>query len=65
MKSISDTFGTIHAIISALPGEVKAGIVGGYIAILRGLERTTLHIDICLYFGISHERASDEIFVER
>lgn len=26
MKSISDTFKTIHAIISALPGEVKAAL---------------------------------------
>ena len=62
MKSISDTFETIHAIISALPGEVKAAIVGGYAAILHGLERTTLDVDICLYSGISHERVSDETF---
>lgn len=62
MKSISDTFATIRAIISVLPGDVQAALVGGYAAILHGLERTTLDVDLCLYSSISSNRAPDALF---
>lgn len=62
MKSISDTFATIRAIISALSGDVKAALVGGYTVILHGLERTILDVDLCLYSGISSNRAPDALF---
>jgi hypothetical protein len=42
-----------------LPGDVKAALVGGYAAILHGLERTILDVDLCLYSGISSNRAPD------
>lgn len=62
MKSISDTFEIIRAIISGLPGEVKAALVGGYAAILHGLERTTLDVDVCLYSNILQGGTPEELF---
>lgn len=49
MKSIKDTFETIRDIINALPVNVDIALIGGYAAVLHGIERTTLDVDVCLY----------------
>lgn len=62
MKSISDTLGTIRDIISALPVKTEIALVGGYAAILQGVERTTLDVDVCLYADVLRSADMKEFF---
>lgn len=61
MKSIEDTFGIIQDIIKALPIDFEVALVGGYAAILHGVERTTLDIDFCVHYGRDHSSRTDEV----
>jgi len=64
MKSIHDTLKIIRDITSALPDKVYIALTGGYAAILHGVERTTIDIDVCVYsdlIGSSDSRAFFEI----
>jgi hypothetical protein len=63
MKSIKDTFETIHGIINALPVKVDMAVVGGYAVILHGVERTTLDVDFCLYSDLIRTSGTDAFFV--
>jgi hypothetical protein len=63
MKSIKDTFETIHGIINALPVKVDMAVVGGYAVILHGVERTTLDVDFCLYSDVIRTSGTDAFFV--
>jgi hypothetical protein len=62
MKSIGDTLGTIRDIISALPVKTEVALVGGYAAILQGVERTTLDVDVCLYADVLRSAGTKEFF---
>src|SRR3990172_6358478 len=54
MKSIEDTLKIIHDIIKAFPANINIALVGGYAAVLHGIERTTLDIDFCVYSNVIH-----------
>lgn len=54
MKSIEDTLKIIHGIIKAFPANINIALVGGYAAVLHGIERTTLDIDFCVYSNVIH-----------
>ncbi len=62
MKSIEDTLGIIHGIIRSFPGEIDIALVGGYAAVLHGVERTTLDIDFCVYSGIIRSSNTDQFY---
>jgi hypothetical protein len=49
MKSIEDTLKIIQDIIKKFPGDVEIALIGGYAAVLHGIERTTLDIDFCIH----------------
>jgi len=52
MKSIEDTLKTIEDIIKTIPANIEVALIGGFAAILHGVERTTLDIDFCVYSSI-------------
>ncbi len=52
MKSIEDTLKIIQDIIKKFPTDVEIALIGGYAAILHGVERTTLDIDFCIYSSV-------------
>ena len=54
MKSIKDTFGIIQDIIKRFPADMEIALVGGYAAVLHGVERTTLDVDFCVYSSLLH-----------
>ena len=54
MKSIEDTLKIIQDIIKNFPGDLEMALIGGYAAVLHGVERTTLDIDFCVYSDIIH-----------
>jgi len=62
MKSTEDTFGIIQDIIKALPIDLEIALVGGYAAILHGVERTTLDIDFCIHYRTTDSDSTDEIY---
>jgi len=62
MKSIEDTFGIIQDIIKGLPIDLEVALVGGYAAVLHGVERTTLDIDFCIHSHITHSSRTDQIY---
>ena len=45
MKSIEDTLKIIQDIIKKFPVDIDIALIGGYAAVLHGVERTTLDID--------------------
>ena len=49
MKSIDDTLKIIRDITSALPIKIDIVLIGGMAAILHGVERTTIDLDLCVY----------------
>jgi len=50
MKSIEDTLNIIQDIIKNFPGDLEMALIGGYAAVLHGVERTTLDMDfLCLF----------------
>ena len=52
MKSIENTLKIIQDIIRNFPGDLAIALIGGYAAVLHGVERTTLDIDFCVYSDI-------------
>ena len=52
MRSIEDTLKIIQDIIKAFPIDIEIALIGGYAAVLHGVERTTLDIDFCVYSSI-------------
>ena len=62
MKSIKDTLKIIRDITNALPVKVDIALVGGYAAIVHGVERTTIDVDFCVYSNSIHETNSSEFF---
>ncbi|MCC7203151.1 MAG: nucleotidyl transferase AbiEii/AbiGii toxin family protein [Nitrospirae bacterium] len=54
MKSIEDTLKIIQDIIKNFPADIDIALIGGYAAVLHGVERTTLDIDFCVYSNIIH-----------
>jgi len=62
MKSIEDTLKIIHDIIRAFPANINIALVGGYAAVLHGIERTTLDIDFCVYSEIIHSSGNSVDF---
>ena len=54
MKSIENTLKIIQDIIKNFPGDLEMALIGGYAAVLHGVERTTLDIDFCVYSDIIH-----------
>ncbi len=62
MKSIDDTLKIIQGIMRSFPGEIDIALVGGYAAVLHGVERTTLDIDFCVYSGIIHSSNTDQFY---
>lgn len=49
MKSIENTLATIRDIFLTLPIDIELALIGGYAAVLHGVERTTLDIDFCAF----------------
>jgi hypothetical protein len=67
MKSIAATLEIIRDITSALPDKVEAALIGGHGAILHGVERTTLDVDLCVWsegLGRSGSSAFFEVLKE-
>lgn len=62
MKYIEDTLKIIHDIIKTLPTDVDIALVGGYAAVLHGVERTTLDIDFCIYSSVIHSSGDPNNF---
>ena len=62
MKSIEDTLKIIQDIIKNFPGDLAVALIGGYSAVLHGVERTTLDIDFCVYSDIIHSSKDSAVF---
>jgi hypothetical protein len=62
MKSIHDTLKIIRDITNALPDKVFIALTGGYAAILHGVERTTIDIDVCVYSDLIDSSDSRAFF---
>jgi len=58
MKSIEDTLRIIQDIIKKFPGDAEIALIGGYAAVLHGIERTTLDIDFCIHSSTSSKDSS-------
>lgn len=54
MRSIKDTLEIIQDIIKKFPTDIDITLIGGYAAVLHGVERTTLDIDFCVYSSVIH-----------
>ena len=52
MKSIEDTLKIIQDITRRFPADIDIALIGGYAAVLHGVERTTLDIDFCVYSSV-------------
>ena len=63
MKSIKDTLKIIQDIIKKFPADIDIALIGGYAAVLHGVERTTLDIDFCVYSNIIHSKRDPSDFV--
>ena len=64
MKSIVATLETIRDITSALPEKVDTALIGGHGAILHGVERTTLDVDLCVWSEGLKQSGSPAFFKE-
>ena len=64
MKSIEDTLKIIQDIIKNFPGDLAIALIGGYAAVLHGVERTTLDIDFCVYSDIIHSSKDSAVFFD-
>jgi len=64
MKSIEDTLKIIQDIIKKFPADIDIALIGGYAAVLHGVERTTLDIDFCVYSNIIHSTRDPSDFVK-
>ena len=62
MKSIHDTLKIIRDITNAIPDKVYLALAGGYAAVLHGVERTTLDIDVCVYSDLIRSSDSKGFF---
>jgi hypothetical protein len=62
MKSIDDTLEIIRDITSALPVKINIALAGGYAAILHGVERTTIDVDLCVYSDVIFESNTASFF---
>lgn len=61
MRSIKDTLEIIQDIIKKFPTDIDIALIGGYAAVLHGVERTTLDIDFCVYSSVirsSHDSSN-------
>lgn len=63
MKSIEDTLKIIQDIIKQFPADIDIALIGGYAAVLHGVERTTLDIDFCVYSNIIHSTKDPSDFI--
>jgi len=64
MKSIVATLEIIRDITSALPEKVDTALIGGHGAILHGVERTTLDVDLCVWSEGLRRSGSPAFFEE-
>ena len=64
MKSIEDTLKIIQDITKKFPADIDIALIGGYAAVLHGVERTTLDIDFCVYSNIIHSTRDSSDFVK-
>lgn len=64
MKSIEDTLKIIQDIIKKFPADIDIALIGGYAAVLHGIERTTLDIDFCVYSNIIHSAKDADDFYQ-
>lgn len=62
MKSIEDTLKIIQDIIKRFPADLDIALIGGYAAVLYGVERTTLDIDFCVYSSAIHSSGDSADF---
>ena len=62
MKSIHDTLKIIRDTTNAIPDKVYLALAGGYAAVLHGVERTTLDIDVCVYSDLIRSSDSKGFF---
>ena len=62
MKSIEDTLKIIQDIIKNFQGDLAVALIGGYAAVLHGVDRTTLDIDFCVYSDIIHTSKGSAVF---
>src|SRR3990172_1399066 len=64
MKSIEDTLKIIHDIIKNFQGDLAVALIGGYAAVLHGVDRTTLDMDFCVYSDIIHSSKDSSVFFD-
>jgi hypothetical protein len=62
MRSIEDTLKIIQDIIKRFPADLDIALIGGYAAVLYGVERTTLDIDFCVYSSDIHSSGDSADF---
>ncbi|MBM4135261.1 MAG: hypothetical protein FJ241_00315 [Nitrospira sp.] len=62
MRSIEDTLKIIQDIIKRFPADLDIALIGGYAAVLYGVERTTLDIDFCVYSSDIHSSGDSANF---